>query len=55
MFKWKHLFQVAVTDAELKALSQQMHMDDVNAVKGIILNMQSTTKSGNTTDNAPLP
>ena len=44
-----------VTDAELKALSQQMHIDDVNAVQGIVLNMQSTTTSGNTADKAPLP
>ncbi|XP_046643318.1 uridylate-specific endoribonuclease-like [Daphnia pulicaria] len=45
----------AVTDAELKALSQQLHIDDVNAVQGIVLNMQSTTTSGSTTDKAPLP
>lgn len=44
-----------ITDAELKALSKQMHIDDVNSVKGIVLNMQSTTTSGSTTDKAPLP
>lgn len=44
-----------VTDAELKALSQQMHIDDVNAVQGIVLNMQGQTTSGNTADLAPQP
>ena len=44
-----------MTDAELKALSKQMHIDDVNAVKGVVLNMQSTTSNGNTADKAPLP
>ena len=44
-----------VTDAELKALSKLLHIDDVNAVMGIVLNMQSTTTSGNTADQVPLP
>ncbi len=47
--------RATVTDAELQALSQQLHIDDVNAVQGIVLNMQSTTTSGSTTDTAPLP
>ena len=44
-----------VTDAELRALSKQMHIDDVNAVSGIVLNMQGQTTSGNTADLAPQP
>ncbi|XP_046445273.1 endoribonuclease CG2145-like [Daphnia pulex] len=47
--------RATVTDAELQALSQQLHIDDVNAVQGIVLNVQSTTTSGSTTDKAPLP
>nr|CAG4649264.1 EOG090X04MD [Scapholeberis mucronata]SVE93564.1 EOG090X04MD [Scapholeberis mucronata] len=43
-----------VTDAELMTISQELHQNDANAVNGIVLNLQSTTKSGVTTDKAPL-
>jgi hypothetical protein len=44
-----------VTDAELKELSQNIHLSDVNAVPGIEFNLQGKTTSGNTNDLAPLP
>ena len=44
-----------ITDAELRALSNKLHVDDVNAVRNIELNLQGTTSSGATTDRAPLP
>jgi len=48
-------FLGSVKDADLKTLSMQLHLNDVNAVKGIVLNLQNQTKSGDTTDRAPLP
>ena len=45
--------RATVTDAELQTLSSQLHSSDVNAVSGIVLNLQGKTTSGNTNDLAP--
>ena len=47
--------RATITDAELQTLSSQLHASDVNAVSGIVLNLQGKTTSGNTNDLAAQP